>query len=192
MNGDHYASLIYLGLILAALAGWAFMQMRSNISRSLQHIAVWGLLFVGLMAGYGLWHDIRGDVLNTQSQLPNGQIELPRDASGHYHAVLQVNDVPVEFIVDTGATGIVLNRQDAARVGIDTEALAYIGEASTANGTVAIAPVRLAQMALGPVVAQDVRAMVTGGEMDMSLLGMSYLDRFSKIEIVGGKLLLTP
>lgn len=192
MHSDQYASLIYLGLILAALAGWGFFQMRGNLSRSLQHIAVWGLLFVGLMAGYGLWEDIRRDILPAQSILATGQIELPRDASGHYHAVLRVNDVPIEFVVDTGATGVVLSRQDAARAGIDTENLAYLGSAATANGTVAIAPVTLDSLTLGPIAAQNVRAMVTGGEMEMSLLGMTYLERFSRIEIMGSKLVLTP
>jgi aspartyl protease family protein len=47
-------------------------------------------------------------------------------------------------------------------------------------------------VALGPVRSDDVRAMVNGGEMRQSLLGMRYLQRFSKIEIGDGALILTP
>ena len=192
MSGDQTANLIYLGLLLAALAGWGFFQMRENLGRTVQYIAVWGLLFVAVMAGYGLWHDLRRDVLPMQDILATGQIELPRDRSGHYHATLQVNGVPVEFVVDTGATTVVLTQKDAKRAGIATEDLSFFGQAQTANGTVAIAPVRLDSLALGPMVANDVAAAVTGGEMDISLLGMTYLERFAKIEIAGGRLLLTP
>jgi aspartyl protease family protein len=53
------------------------------------------------------------------------------------------------------------------------------------------APVRHDSIELGPVRNEDVRAVVNGGQMDGSLLGMSYLQRFSSIEITGGKLVLT-
>ncbi|PKP73573.1 MAG: TIGR02281 family clan AA aspartic protease, partial [Alphaproteobacteria bacterium HGW-Alphaproteobacteria-6] len=36
----------------------------------------------------------------------------------------------------------------------------------------------------------NVRAVVNGGEMAGSLLGMAYLQRFSRVEITGGKLVL--
>ena len=52
---------------------------------------------------------------------------------------------PVRFMVDTGASDIVLSRRDAERVGIEPGSLSYLGRARTANGAVATAPVRLAR-----------------------------------------------
>jgi aspartyl protease family protein len=51
--------------------------------------------------------------------------------------------------------------------------------------------VRLKTVEVGPVRHEDVRAVVNEGEMSGSLLGMSYLQRFSSLEITGGKLVLT-
>jgi aspartyl protease family protein len=86
---------------------------------------------------------------------------------------------------------VVLGQADAARIGIDTGALAYLGRAYTANGEVRTAAVTLDSVAVGPVRHEDVRAVVNQGEMNGSLLGMSYLQRFSSIEITGGTLVLT-
>jgi aspartyl protease family protein len=97
----------------------------------------------------------------------------------------------VQFVIDTGATDIVLSHSDAQRVGLQLENLAYVGRAMTANGEVRTAPVRLDSIALGPVKDTHIPAWVNQGEMGHSLLGMSYLQRWSKIEIGGGALVLT-
>ena len=94
-----------------------------------------------------------------------------------------INNVPVDFLVDTGASQVVLTIDDAARVGLDPDSLAYIGTAFTANGEVATAPVRLDRVELGDMVDTRVRASVNSGQMESSLLGMSYLSRFESIEI---------
>ena len=60
----------------------------------------------------------------------------------------------------------------------------------TANGPVRTAPVRLEDVALGPFHDRDVRAFVNEGEMSKSLLGMEYLNRFARLEINGGRLIL--
>jgi aspartyl protease family protein len=50
--------------------------------------------------------------------------------------------------------------------------------------------VRLDQVRLGGIEDQFVPAIVNGGEMQKSLLGMSYLSRFSRIEIAENRLIL--
>ena len=52
------------------------------------------------------------------------------------------------------------------------------------------APVRIATIALGGVIDEGVRAVVNRGELFESLLGMSYLRRFDRLEIAGGQLRL--
>ena len=96
----------------------------------------------------------------------------------------------VDFVVDTGATDIVLTRADAARVGIDPATLRYDGRASTANGIVRSARVRLDSFRLGGVLDRDVTAVVNEGEMETSLLGMRYLQRFERLEIADNRLVL--
>ena len=74
--------------------------------------------------------------------------------------------------------------------GIDIDRLIYSGRATTANGEVRTASVRLDEVALAGAVDRDLRAVVNGGEMRESLLGMSYLSRFERIEIAEGRLVL--
>jgi aspartyl protease family protein len=191
MDGDQIARLAYLGLLAAALGGWFFMQMRGNLSRSLQQMAVWALIFLGVIAAYGLWNDIQRQVAPTQILAADGTLTLPVSPDGHYYLTAQVNGVAIPFVIDTGASEIVLSLSDARAAGIDTDALAFVGSAMTANGPVSTARVFLDTVSLGGIPERGVAATVNGGEMDVSLLGMSYLSRFARIEIVGGEMILT-
>lgn len=190
MTPDQTARAIYLGLLAVAIGGSFIIANRANMGKMIQHAAIWVLIFIGTIGAIGLWQDISDDVTGRQTIAADGTIEVPRSIDGHYYLALDINGVPVEFVVDTGATDIVLTRDDAARIGFDPDALSYSGRASTANGLVSLAPVRLDQVALGPVTDRGVSAVVNQGQMDASLLGMTYLSRFDRFEISGDRLVL--
>jgi aspartyl protease family protein len=84
---------------------------------------------------------------------------------------------------------MVLSDRDARRVGIDPEALVYIGTAQTANGTVRTARVELPSVTLGPYQDNDFDAWVNRGEMSDSLLGMEYLSLY-RVEIAEDTMIL--
>ncbi|MDG4648465.1 TIGR02281 family clan AA aspartic protease [Roseibacterium sp. SDUM158017] len=191
LNGDQIGSLVYLVLLAVAIAGWLFASSRRNLGRLAQYAAVWSFIFIGAIVAVGLWSDIRQTVAPRQSvMLDGGRIEVPRAPDGHYYLTLGVNGVPVRFVVDTGASEIVLSREDAARAGIALDRLIFSGRALTANGMVETAPVRLETVQAGPAVETGVRAVVNATDMQDSLLGMSYLQRFERLEISGGRLVL--
>lgn len=192
MDNFDTARLIYLVLLGGVVLLWFFAQNRASLGKVTQQALVWGLIFVGVIAAVGLWGDIRQTVQPTQTVVAQGdRIELPRAPDGHYYLTAEVNGTPIRFVVDTGASQIVLSQSDAREAGLDLSDLIYIGRAYTANGTVRTAPVKLDSIAIGPIRDHDVRAVVNEGAMDESLLGMDYLQRFSSVEIGGGKLVLT-
>lgn len=191
MQDFDFARLTYLVILGSVLVVWFVAQNRASLSKLAQQALIWGLIFVGALAALGLWDDIRQTVRPMQSVVSGDRIELPRAPDGHYYLTAEVSGVPVRFVVDTGASQIVLSQSDAERIGIDTGALAYLGRAYTANGEVRTAPVRLESMTVGPVRHENLRAVVNEGDMGQSLLGMDYLQRFSSIEITGGRLVLT-
>ncbi|WP_432254278.1 retropepsin-like aspartic protease family protein [Limimaricola sp. AA108-03] len=191
MNPDNLASLAYLGLLGAAIAGWFFVQNRDRLGQVAQQAAVWTLIFIGAIAAAGLWSDIREDAMPRQTMIGAEGIEVPQARDGHYYLTLEVNGAPINFVVDTGATDMVLGREDARRAGIDPEELTYLGSAVTANGTVRTARVRLDSVALGPIEDAGLSAVVTDGDLAGSLLGMGYLRLFGRIEIENGTLVLT-
>ncbi|HBS48700.1 MAG TPA: TIGR02281 family clan AA aspartic protease [Rhodobacteraceae bacterium] len=192
MTSWEIGNLAYLVLLGAVLAFWFFVSNRQSLGRTVKQAAAWGFIFLGTIAVIGLWDDIRSTVRPMQSiNTETGQITLPRAPDGHYYATLQVNGAPVRFLVDTGASEIVLTAEDATRAGLDLDTLAYTGRAMTANGMVRTAPVTLDEIALGPVTDRDLRAFVNEGEMDHSLLGMTYLRRWERIEITNDGLILS-
>ncbi|OUS37562.1 aspartyl protease [Rhodobacterales bacterium 56_14_T64] len=187
-----YGRVIYLVLLLVAVGSWVLVQNRQSLGKTVQQLAIWAFIFLGAIAGYGLWDDIRSTVRPQQSVIANtGQIEVPRSTDGHYYLTLDVNDAPITFLIDTGATDVVLNADDARKAGIDPDSLAYLGRANTANGEVRTASVWLDSVSLGAITDNNIRVWVNQGELDQSLLGMSYLQRWSSIEIRNGSLLLT-
>jgi aspartyl protease family protein len=189
MDGDNFARLAYLMLLLVAVGGWVMVEFRNRMGQALRMAMAWGLIFVGVMAGYGLWSDIRQDIMPQQMVSEGGEIEVPRAEDGHYYLTLEINGTPVVFMADTGASNMVLSREDARTLGIDPESLRYLGEASTANGIVRTARVSLPLVELGPFRNEDFQAFVNDGEMEGSLLGMDYLGQF-RMEIAGNRMVL--
>jgi aspartyl protease family protein len=188
-DGDALARMFYLILLLAALAGWGLAEFRGRMGQGLRMAVAWGTIFVAVMAGYGLWSDLRLDMQPRQLVAEGGAITLPRAPDGHYYLRLDVGGTAVDFLVDTGATNVVLSRDDARRLGFNPEALVYTGTASTANGTVRTARVTLPEVVVGPYTDDRVAAHVNDGEMEGSLLGMDYL-RLYRIEIDGNRMVL--
>lgn len=191
MTTDDMMQLVYLSIWGVVLVGYFLVARTSGLGTTLRHAVLWGLIFVGVAAGYGLWQNMmdRGPRVTGE-----GAIVLRAGADRHFKLDLQVNGTPVSFILDTGASDIVLSQADAARVGFDPADLPYLGQARTANGTVGLARVELNEVVLaeGGLEFRDVNvpAFVNEGALDVSLLGMGYLSRYARIAIEGDRLIL--
>jgi len=191
MSSLETGHLVYLIILGIALVGWFLVENRHSLGRTVRVAMAWGFIFLGVVAGYGLWEDIRDDLSPRQAVFQeDARVEVPRSFDGHYYVTLELDGVPVDFVVDTGASDVVLSRADASRIGLDPESLAYTGIAGTANGQVRTARVRIADVSLGGITETNLPVSVNAGDMGISLLGMSYLQRFERIEISNGRLIL--
>ena len=158
----------------------------------LQHAAIWVLIFLGATLAYGFKDQLTSQLYpGVAQQVNDGTIALRRAEDGHFYAQLRINGTDIRFMVDTGATNLVLSQQDARRIGLDMENLNYVLPSNTANGRVYGAGIVLDQVELGSFVDRDVRAMVNGGRMSDSLLGMTYLDRYQRFSVEGDRMLLS-
>jgi aspartyl protease family protein len=189
LDGEHTGRLIYLLLLLASLGGWVMVEYRNRMGAALRSMLAWGMIVVGLMAGYGLWGDIRQDIMPMQN-VASGEVTIPRAQDGHYYPSLTVGDQQITFMADTGASSVVLSPSDARALGIDPDSLTYMGQAMTANGVVRTATVILNDVSFGPFHDASVTAQVNETEMDRSLLGMDYLGRFS-VTMAGNQMVLS-
>lgn len=191
MSGDQIASFVYLMLLGCVLGGSYLISHRRNLGRGIRQAAIWALIFIGMIATYGIWEDLQTTIAPRQTVFAEeGRVTVPVSPDGHFHIDLEINGTPVSFIVDTGASDMVLSEADARAVGINVDALNFTGFAQTANGRVSTARVWLEEVSLGGISDQNVRALVNGGEMPGSLLGMTYLRRFEEVSFRGRELIL--
>lgn len=193
MTGDDFAQLAYLLILGSAIVGWLVVESRGRMGQMARQALAWALIFVGLAAAYGLWQDFAPSGQRQSVAIDGAQrIVLDRAQDDHFYLTLDVDGTPIRFMVDTGATSIVLGDRDADRLGIDRRSLAYIGEARTANGTIRTARVTLRNLRLEGAAMGDMAAWVGDGPLDVSLLGMEFLNRFERVEMARDRLVLTP
>lgn len=187
MTNTDTTQLAYYIVLLIVIGGALLFELSGRGGKALRQLVLWIVIFAGVALA-AEWWDNGG--MSRQQVLQGGRIEIPVGRDGHFHLDAQVNGQPVRFMVDTGASTIALGRDDARKVGIDPDDLAYVGTAMTANGRVQTAPITLSEMAIGEITDQNVRAWVIGGDMDGSLLGMSYLRTFARVSFEGDLLVL--
>ena len=119
-----------------------------------------------------------------------GSLTLKADARGHYLLTADVDGKPIRFLVDSGASGVVLSRKDADRLNLRSDELIFTQVYSTPGGLVRAAPVSLREVRIGGLRLRNVRASVSERPMDISLLGASFLNRLDGYEVSGGKMTL--
>ncbi|MFZ1991244.1 MAG: TIGR02281 family clan AA aspartic protease [Alphaproteobacteria bacterium] len=185
---------IVLLLVLCSGLGVASrMPLREVMKSALAWIAI-GLALVTLYTYQDGFMALAQNMLlavdPSQPHVENGMVTLRENSDGHFTASAEVNGARVRFLIDTGASDVVLTKSDARHAGIDVDNLSYTTPVSTANGMTMVAPVRLKTIRVGSIIVKDVRADVAGNGLDFSLLGMSYLRRLSSYEVSHRTLIL--
>ncbi|HEY5721976.1 MAG TPA: TIGR02281 family clan AA aspartic protease [Allosphingosinicella sp.] len=118
-----------------------------------------------------------------------GAVTLARAPDSHFYADAQVNGASVRFLVDTGATSVVLTGEDARRAGIGGGDYTALG--TGAGGQIRLMPVQVGRLSLGPVALDNVAVLVAeDGKLQVSLLGQSFLQRAGTVTIEGDRLTL--
>jgi len=101
------------------------------------------------------------------------EVILQQNRQGHYVANGTVNNVPVLFLLDTGATRVAIPESVALAAGLQR---GNASRASTANGVITIYSTRVDELTLGNIVLEGVNASITTSMPgDTILLGMSAL-----------------
>jgi aspartyl protease family protein len=116
--------------------------------------------------------------------------QLDRAPDGHFYVNALVNDKLVRFLVDTGASSIALTKADAETAGIAVDPANIDVVARGASGDVRGARVNIHHVAIGQKEAWDLPSVVITDDMDVSLLGQSYLSQIGTVSIVNDKMIL--
>lgn len=118
---------------------------------------------------------------------------LPAGADGHFIGKPSLNGVPVEMMVDTGASFVALTPADAAAVGIDVADLIYDFEIWTPAGPARAATATVGTLSFAGLTFSGVGVIILpkGAALGPSLMGMPVLRHFS-IEVTNGQMALRP
>lgn len=131
------------------------------------------LLLGGLWLYFGQAIEARDNPNRHLDVAPGTELVLKRGSHGHYVFPGEINGQPVIFLLDTGATLVSVPAHLAGRLNLVPGASQ---NSITANGTVTTRATRIARLAFGPFVVNDVQASINPGMQDNQiLLGMSVL-----------------
>lgn len=194
MPSDAFAESVALACWLAFLGAGFFSTGR--IGELVRNMLIWVVILLALSAVYLYRYDLRqaGAEL-TAGLIPglpitrtglNGATEviLHKTKSGHYETSAWVNGHRIRFLIDTGATNVVLSYRDAVRIGLDPAKMSFTQTVSTANGKANAASVELDAISLGPIRREDIRASISApGMLDESLLGMNFLGTLTSFQM---------
>ena len=118
-------------------------------------------------------------------------LTIEADRAGHFQVEARVEGRRIDFMVDTGASLVVLRETDAATVGIRPSPSDYTTVVTTANGKIKAAPAKLGRVEVGGITVYDVQALVLPDEvLGRNLLGVSFLSRLKRYEYADGRLVL--
>jgi aspartyl protease family protein len=105
------------------------------------------------------------------------QAALQADTHGQFFLTVQVNGTPLPAIIDTGATSVSMNSEDAHRMGIDYMRGRRV-VAQTASGPSIAYLVTFSSVQVGEIVLTNVPGSVIEvgkQELPLVLIGMSFL-----------------
>lgn len=142
------------------------------------------MLFISFSLGLGVLTLFFDATLNAR-QNPNRHPEstlgndgsitvtLQRNPQGHYLVSGLINNAEANFLLDTGATDVVMSEALAAEAGLER---GYATRAMTANGEVTVYSANINTVQIGNITLQDVRSSINPAmQGDTVLLGMSAL-----------------
>lgn len=193
---DDFGQIVYLLPIAGLLSVGILSGRRGTSSEVLRNIAIWLLIVLGLVAAYLYRDDARsfgarmtagllpGTAVSVTTSEGGNEVIIHKTRGSHFQTNVRVDGKVLPMLVDTGASTVVLSYEDARAIGLNPQALDFSVSVTTANGRAMAAPVRLDEIAIGPIARKNIRAMVAEeGRLDESLLGMSFLSTLGSLQM---------
>lgn len=199
LNSSEQQSFFYSILLLIFLVSGIVFRREIALSKALKYLALWALIAfvaVGLYAYRYQFTDFKermlGSINPTAARTNNrGELVINLSSDGHFYIDVKINNVPMRFMIDTGASDIVIDKSQAQKIGINIQELVFNKRYATANGTSYGAGVNLQEVQVGEVTFSNIRASVNSADLGMPLLGMSFLRQFKKYEFYQDRLVLS-
>jgi aspartyl protease family protein len=188
--------VISLSFVILLLSG-LIARRRGAGGVMFKYATAWIVVAAILLIGYGMKDEasrfgrkLLSELIPSMGLESASEIAFRARTDGHFAVEARIDGRTILFLVDSGASDVILTPSDAQRLGFDLKSLSFDKPYRTANGLLYGAPVRLRRVEIGPIAIDDVRASVNGAPMGTSLLGMSFLSRLKSWRVEGDRLTL--
>lgn len=191
---DLVRTVAVLALVSSSLLFVRQFKIRETIRNVLLWVGVAGVLLIGFSFQeelFALGRRLRAEIVpGYPTQTAANEMVVSASEGGGFHVYGAINGLPIRFLVDTGASSIVLSPADAKKLGLDLTALKFDRPYETANGIGYGASAQVEELTVGHIHLKDVPVSINGAPMSSSLLGMTFLNRMKSFSITGRKLVL--
>ena len=198
ISSREWTNVIYI-LILIALLFMGFSRKEMPIKKIFEYAGLWIVFALVALVLYSYRFEIFevknrvfADLFPSQAINKNHQqltINISQD--GHYYINVRIKNFPVRFMIDTGASDVVIDEKIALKLGYDLRNIRYDKIFQTANGQSYGASIYFDEVDVSGVKFYNVQASITNSDLVIPLLGMSFLQKFYKYEFYRDKLILT-
>lgn len=182
--------LLYAVIVASSLAGRQ-VPLGQTVKMALAWIAIFagGFLLFTLVDVDHVKQRVASELSGSAVVEASGEVRIPMRRDGHFWVEARLNGVPVDFLVDTGATVTTVDRDIAAAAGLRMLEGAR-AEVQTANGAVRVGVGR-GDLRVGPIARDDLFVQVSDTK-DVNVLGMNFLSKLGSWRVEGRDLVLTP
>lgn len=198
MNEDRALDLVWaVGALI--LVGSALAARRVPFARAWRMALAWIAIFGLMFLLFAFRHDfalvgqrLRAAIDPEAGVVSGGTLRIPMSDDGHFWVRGLVNGVEQRFLIDSGATTVVLSSAAVREAGIVPDENGFASLVRTANGTVAATRIDIGRLVVGPIARDDIAAVTAPEFGDVNVLGMNFLSTLSGWGVEGRTLLLKP
>jgi aspartyl protease family protein len=185
---------LYLLMAVMLVAG-ALIGRRAPLAKGITSVLAFLVIFAAGFIVFSFRDDLNyvaqrleAEATGKPVQLAGDVIRVPLAVDGHFWIQAEVNGVPVDFLVDSGATMTTVGRKTAALAGLPvSEQRNQL--VRTGNGLIRVASARANMVAVGDIERRNVGMFIADGD-ELNVLGMNYLTSLTRWSVEGRWLVL--
>ncbi|PHR21120.1 MAG: TIGR02281 family clan AA aspartic protease [Sphingopyxis sp.] len=199
MSEDQNINLVFaLGALV--LVASALFSRRIGLGEMIRSALAWVAIFAVFILGFtyqrellAVWTRVSGEMTGANEQVVVGDtLRIRQSADGHFWVDAKVNELPVRFLIDSGATTTAMTLRTARRANVDISESAFPVVLATANGSVEAQRGMVRSLEIGPMVARDLPVVVAEEFGESNVIGMNFLSKLRSWRVEGDEMVLEP
>lgn len=199
LTEDQNINLIFAIGALVLVASALFSR-RLGLGEIIRTALAWVAIFAVFIVAFSyqheilaVWNRVAGEVTGTNEQRVVGDtLRIRQSADGHFWANATVNELPVRFLIDSGATTTAMTLRTAKTAGIEISNSPFPVILSTANGSVEAQRGLIQSLQIGSMVAKDLPVVVAEEFGDANVIGMNFLSQLKSWRVEGRVMIMEP